>query len=87
MTEEARIVNGLPSFTVDNPSAPRPGDREGGLHYFSNGRMGEKPETDNSFTVEVDENGYSWVRPNSYKELEPHETLSKQGLNYRRKRT
>lgn len=86
-TEEARIVNGLPSFVDSNPSVPKPGDREGGLYYFSNGRMGVKPPSDPSSTIEVDENGISWVRPNSYKDLQPHETLSKVGLGYRTKKT
>ncbi|AXH76135.1 MAG: hypothetical protein [Microviridae sp.] len=40
---------------------------------------------DEPFTLEVNGDGIPWVRPSSYRELEPHETRSKIGLGYRNK--
>lgn len=60
-----------------------PGESDDLLSYFSNGKIGKQKsqsETDETFTVEVNESGISWVKPSSYCALQPHETRSKIGL-------
>lgn len=74
MTEEARIVNGLPPFEQEKHSRPKSlAEVYDTLHYFSNGRMGVR---DKAFKPAAE------PQP-----LKPHESLSKRGLNYRKKRT
>lgn len=61
-------------------------EREDALHYFANGTMGaSRPSSsaDEPCTLETTPEGIAWVKPVSYRELLPHETLSKKGLRFR----